>query len=59
MRLFTNIILGIIKLALAVGLAGGLTDMTLAMRNEAVKAHKTGLVSLKQLNNFFVGKLSP
>ncbi len=50
MRLFMNIILGIIKLALAVGLVGGLTDMTLAMRSEAVKAHKTGLISLKELN---------
>lgn len=54
MRLFTNIILGIIKLALAVGLAGGLTDMTLAMRSEAVRAHKTGLVSLKKLNQALV-----
>jgi hypothetical protein len=54
MRLFTNIILGIIKLALAIGLAGGLTDMTLAMRGEAVKAHKTGLVHLKELNQLLV-----
>lgn len=54
MRLFTNIILGIIKLALAVGLAGGLTDMTLAMRSEAAKAHKTGLISLKKLNESLV-----
>lgn len=50
MKLITNIILGIIKLALAVGLAGGLTDMTLAIRSEAAKAHKQGLVSMKQLN---------
>lgn len=55
MRLFTNIILGVIKLALAVGLAGGLTDMTLAIRSEAVKAHKMGLVSLKKINEGLVG----
>lgn len=56
MRLFTNIILGIIKLALAVGLAGGLTDMTLAMRGEAAKAHRAGLVSFKKLNQSLVQK---
>ena len=55
MRLFTNIILGIIKLALAIGLAGGLTDITLAMRGEAVKAHKAGLIHLKKLNESLVG----
>ena len=54
MNLIYRIVLGLIKLALVVGVAGGVTDMTLAMRREAVKAHKQGLVSLKQLNHVLV-----
>ena len=50
MNLMTRIVLGIVKLALMIGIAGGLTDLTLAMKSEAAKAHKQGLVSLKQLN---------
>ena len=54
MNLIYRIVLGLIKLALVVGVAGGVTDITLAMRSEAVKAHKEGLVSLKQLNHVLV-----
>jgi hypothetical protein len=56
MNLVTRIVLGVVKLALAVGLAGGLMDITLAMRSEAAKAHRQGLVSLKQLNKFLLDR---
>ena len=55
MNLINRIALGIVKLALAVGALGGLTDLTLAMRSEAAKAHRQGLVSLKRLNQSLVG----
>lgn len=50
MNLITRIILGLVQFALVVGLTGGLIDLTQAMRNESVKAHRQGIVSLKQLN---------
>lgn len=56
MNLITRIILGLLQFALVVGLTGGLIDLTRTMRDEAVKAHKHGLVSLKQLNSALVGK---
>lgn len=55
MNLMTRIILRIVKLALVIGFAGGLTDLTLAMKSEAAKAHKQGFVSLKQLNKALTG----
>ncbi|MBX3041823.1 MAG: hypothetical protein KF789_14040 [Bdellovibrionaceae bacterium] len=55
MNLISRIVLGIVKLGLVIGVAGGLTDLTLTMRSEAVKAHKQGLVSLKQLNKVLIG----
>jgi hypothetical protein len=55
MNLVARIILGIVKLALLAGITGGLTDLTLTMRNEAVKAHKQGLMSLKKLNKSLIG----
>ncbi len=55
MNLITRIILGLVKLALVIGVAGGLTDLTLAMKGEAVKAHKQGIVSLRQLNKILIG----
>ena len=55
MNLITRIILGLVKLALVVGLTGGLIDLTQTMRDEAATAHKQGLVSLKQLNSAFMG----
>jgi len=54
MNLITRIVLGLVKLALVVGLTGGLIDLTQAMRDEAVKAHRQGIVSLKLLNSALV-----
>ena len=54
MNLVARIVLGLVKLALVVGLTGGLIDLTQAMRDGAVKAHRQGLVSLKQLNSSLV-----
>lgn len=51
----SRILLGLLKLALVIGVAGGLTDLTLAMKSEAAKAHKRGIVSLKQLNKALIG----
>lgn len=56
MSLIARIVLGLVKLALVIGLTGGLIDLTQAMRNEAVKAHRQGIVSLKQLNSSLIGK---
>lgn len=56
MNLITRIVLGLVKLALAIGFAGGLIDLTQTMREEALKAHRQGIVSLKQLNSAFVGR---
>jgi hypothetical protein len=55
MNLIARIVLGLVKLALVVGLTGGLIDLTKAMRDEAVKAHRQGIVSLKRLNSALVG----
>lgn len=55
MNLINRIILGVVKLALVIGVAGGLTDLTLAMRSEAARAHRQGLVSLKRLNTALIG----
>lgn len=56
MSLIARIILELVKLALVVGFTGGLVDLTQAMRDEAVKAHRQGVVSLKGLNSALVGK---
>jgi hypothetical protein len=55
MNLTTRIVLGLLQFALVIGLTGGLIDFTRTIRNEAAKAHKQGLVSLKQLNSALVG----
>lgn len=55
MNLIARIVLGLVKLALVVGLTGGLIDLTQSMRDEAVKAHRQGIVSLKRLNSALVG----
>jgi hypothetical protein len=55
MNLIARIVLGLVKLALAIGFAGGLIDLTQTMRDEAAKAHRQGIVSLKQLNQVLVG----
>jgi hypothetical protein len=46
----------LIEFTIIVGLAGGLVDLTRTMGNEAIKAHKTGIVSLHELNQKLVGK---
>ena len=46
----------LIEFTIIVGLAGGLVDLTRSMRSEAIKAHKTGIVSLRKLNEGLVGK---
>jgi hypothetical protein len=40
MNLISRIVLGLVKLALVVGIAGGLTDITLAMRSEVARAQR-------------------
>ncbi len=55
MNLIVRIVLGIVKLALAIGLAGGLMDLTRTMRDEAAKAHKQGIIGLRKLNSSLVG----
>jgi len=55
MNLISRIVLRVVKLGLVIGAIGGLADLTLAMRGEAIKAHKQGIVSLKQLNKSLVG----
>lgn len=56
MSLIARIVLGLVKLALVVGLTGGLIDFTQAMKDEAVKAHRQGVVSLKRLNSSLVDR---
>lgn len=59
MSLISRIVLGLVKLALVIGLAGGLVDLIHAMREAPAKAHKEGIVSLKQFNSFLVGRGDP
>lgn len=54
MNLITRIVLGLVKLALTIGLAGGLIDLTETMRDQAARAHRQGIVSLKRLNTYLV-----
>ena len=56
MGLIARIILRLVKLALVVGLTGGLIDLTQTMRDEAAKAHRQGIVSLKALNSALNGR---
>ena len=51
-----NLVTSLIQWALFLGVAGGLIDATIAMRNEAAKAHQMGLVSLSQLNHSLLGR---
>lgn len=46
----------LIEFTIVVGLAGGLVDLTRTMGNEAIKAHRSGIVSLHELNRSLVGK---
>jgi hypothetical protein len=56
MNLIFKPIIWLVEFTILVGLLGGLVDLTRTMGKEAIKAHKTGLVSLKRLNESLVGK---
>ncbi len=56
MSIFFRSLISLIEFTILVGLAGGLVDLTKSMGKEAIKAHKTGIVSLRQLNQSLVGK---
>lgn len=55
MNLLSRIALGLVKLALVIGVAGGLVHLTQTMRDEAVKAHRQGIVSLRLINSALLG----
>ena len=50
-----NLITSLIRWALFLGVCGGLVDATIAMRQEAAKAHQVGLISLGSLNRHLLG----
>ena len=56
MNLIFRSLMRLIEFTILVGLAGGLVDLTRTMGHEAIKAHKTGIVSLHELNLKLVGK---
>jgi hypothetical protein len=56
MNLMLRIVMWLLEFTILIGIAGGLVDLANDMRKEAYKAHKTGLISLKQLNQGLVGK---
>ena len=56
MNLMFRSLIWLIEFTIMIGLAGGLVDMTRMMGKEAIKAHKTGIISLRELNTKLVGK---
>ena len=56
MNLIFRSLMRLIEFTILVGLAGGLVDLTRTMGHEAIKAHRTGVVSLHVLNQKLVGK---
>ena len=56
MNMMFRSLIWLIEFTIIVGLAGGLVDLTRSMGKEAIKAHKTGIISLKKLNESLVGK---
>ena len=56
MNMMFRSLIWLIEFPIIVGLAGGLVDLTRSMGKEAIKAHKTGIISLKKLNESLVGK---
>lgn len=46
----TRLIGGAFSFALTVGIAGGLVDLAISMRTKSQEAARTGLVSLRSLN---------
>ena len=56
MNMMFRSLIWLLEFTIILGLSGGLVDLTRSMGNEAIKAHRTGIVSLKQLNESLVGK---
>lgn len=56
MTLIFRPLIWLIEFTILVGLAGGLADLTRTMGKEAIKAHKSGIISLHRLNQSLVGK---
>lgn len=56
MSLMFRSLIRLIEFTIIVGLAGGLVDLTRTMGKEAIKAHRSGIISLHQLNQSLVGK---
>jgi hypothetical protein len=52
----TRIVIMLIRYAIFLGMIGSLVDVTIMLRDQAAKAHHTGLVNLKTLNESLVGK---
>ena len=50
MNSFTQILSNVLKIAIFLGVAGGLTDATISLAKNAHRAHQGGLVSLTALN---------
>ena len=55
MNFIFQCIMALVRFTILIGLAGGLVDMTRTMGQEAIKAHRTGFVSLGELNRSLVG----
>ena len=56
LNLIFRSLIWLIEFTIVVGMTGGLVDLTRSMGTEAIKAHKTGIVSLHELNQKLVGK---
>ena len=56
MNLIFKCLVWLIEFAIIVGFAGGLVDLTRSMGNQAIKAHRTGIISLYELNKKLVEK---
>jgi hypothetical protein len=56
MNLLFRSLIWLVEFTIVVALAGGLVDLTRTMGREAIKAHKTGIISLHRLNQQLVGK---
>ena len=56
MSLIFRPLIWLIEFAIIVGLAGGLVDLTRTMGKEAIKVHRSEIVSLRELNHKLVGQ---
>ncbi len=50
MNSFTQILSNVLKIAIFLGVTGGLADATISMARNAHRAYQSGLVSLTTLN---------